>query len=500
MSFYSPFHAQNNLKKAYNSFAKDFSATRNYSWKEFEKLSITTKLNDSILDIGCGNGRLFSYLDKKNLDIQYFGVDISENLLKEANNNFPNQNFSLGSFTNFSQLKNCKFNKIWAVASFHHLSSYKERCLALKNIYSHLEDKGEFVCTVWNLYNQKKYLKQKQFSKIRSIFNPLWNDHDFLIPWGDKKILRYYYSFDKKELEYLLQENGFIIEDSFYSENSQNICIRAKKSKNSRFYVSDIPFDIVNNDKVIDLIFKNSFVKSNNDFVVTTPNPEMIVESLKNLEFKKILQKSDLSLVDGNGILWASSLSNLNHKFIFWKYVFSIYNLFKFFLFKKIVNKKIEETLCGSDIFKEYLDYSIKNNLKKHIFLLGGKEGSADYIKEKYEEVISGFYSGKVNKNSLADIILKINNSNASVLFVALGSPYQEIWINENKNLLPNIKVFMGVGGSFDFISGKQIRAPLFMRKMSLEWLYRLIKEPKRLKRIFNATFVFIKKIIHNKF
>jgi N-acetylglucosaminyldiphosphoundecaprenol N-acetyl-beta-D-mannosaminyltransferase len=499
MSFYSPFSAQKNLKEAYNSFAKDFSSTRSYYWKEFERLSITTKVNDEILDIGCGNGRLFGYLYDKNLEIKYSGIDISKKLLKEAKNNNPNQDFSLGSFTNFSHINDKKYNKIWAVASFHHLSSFKERTLALKNIYSHLEKDGEFICTVWNLYNQKKYLDQQKNAKLRSIYNPLWNDHDFLIPWGEQKILRYYYSFDKNELENLLQENGFIIEDSFYSEKERNICIRAKKSKIYKFYIADIPFNILNIKNILSLIHKKSFIDSKNQFFITTPNPEMLVESFKNLEFKKILQNADLSLADGNGILWASSLSSFNHKFIFWKYIFSIYNLFKFFISNRSLEKKLDNPLCGSDIFKKYLDYSIKYINKKHIFLLGGKEGSSEYIKENYKSVISGIYSGKVNDNHSKLLISKINTSNAKVLFVALGSPFQELWINKNKKFLPNIKVLMGVGGSFDFISGKQIRAPLFIRNLSLEWLYRVFREPSRIKRIINATFVFIDKIIKTK-
>ena len=77
-------------------------------------------------------------------------------------------------------------------------------------------------------------------------------------------------------------------------------------------------------------------------------------------------------------------------------------------------------------------------------------------------------------------------------MFVALGAPKQELWISQNMHLLKNIRIVMGVGGSFDFISGHQKRAPKIFRYLGIEWLYRLIKEPKRIQRIWNATGRFI--------
>lgn len=75
----------------------------------------------------------------------------------------------------------------------------------------------------------------------------------------------------------------------------------------------------------------------------------------------------------------------------------------------------------------------------------------------------------------------------------------QERWISENLAKMPNIKIAMGVGGSFDYISGLIHRAPCFLRKIGLEWLYRLVKQPKRLRRIFNATIVFVFIVLKNK-
>ena len=112
---------------------------------------------------------------------------------------------------------------------------------------------------------------------------------------------------------------------------------------------------------------------------------------------------------------------------------------------------------------------------------------------------IVDFFDGKVNEEMNKKIIQKIIDSKANVLFLGLGAPKQEIWIEKNKKNLPNIKFFAGLGGSFDFVAGKQKRAPIFLQKIGFEWIWRLFLEPKkRIKRIWRATVIFpifIKKI-----
>ena len=89
-------------------------------------------------------------------------------------------------------------------------------------------------------------------------------------------------------------------------------------------------------------------------------------------------------------------------------------------------------------------------------------------------------------------ILEKINQANPDIIFVAFGMGKQEKWIVENLPKIPSVKIAMGVGGSFDYLSGVIPRAPLFLRQIGLEWLYRLIRQPQRFWRIFNATFRFI--------
>ena len=96
-------------------------------------------------------------------------------------------------------------------------------------------------------------------------------------------------------------------------------------------------------------------------------------------------------------------------------------------------------------------------------------------------------------------LIRRINNAQPEILFVALGAPKQEIWIYENLKKMPSVKLAMGVGGSFDFISGRIKRAPLIFQRLGLEWLWRLILEPRRIKRIYNATAKFGWVVLKNK-
>ncbi|HIQ57175.1 TPA: WecB/TagA/CpsF family glycosyltransferase [Candidatus Gracilibacteria bacterium] len=522
MSFLTPKHATNFLPKAYDSFAKDFSSTRQYQWKEFYRLSkgvneIKNAENKYILDLGCGNGRLNKFLrneNSENLNFtgKYIGFDISKELLEEAkinNTQYEKINFIEAGFLDFPEYlpKETKNNiaQIWAVASFHHLSKISERQKTLQNIYDALENNGEFILTVWNLWEQTKYAPQKKEAFWRSVYNPFWNKRDFIIPFGQKKVKRYYYSFEITELHNLLEEAGFEIVDSFLSDKKQNICIRAKKivhnTENNKFICSNLYF---HKTSIVDVVNKINIFRTEDVVIKTivTPNPEMIMECQKNKIFQTILQNSDISLVDGNGILWASGLDFLQYKPLFWRYSIGLFMLVWFFVHKKSYPSKLKKTLCGSDLFRKYIE---KNNIKnnKHIFLLGGSENSARFIQNKYSNSISDIYDKKVtlniSSNESKDLQEIIKNSEAEVLFVALGAPKQEIWIKQNKEFLQNntnIKVCIGVGGSFDFLSGQQKRAPKVFQQLGLEWLYRLCKEPSRIGRIWTATGKFVHYIL----
>jgi len=135
------------------------------------------------------------------------------------------------------------------------------------------------------------------------------------------------------------------------------------------------------------------------------------------------------------------------------------------------------------------------NDTHIRFFFLGAAEGVTDFLRQKYVlggiQVV-GSFAGSPDEMFDDQIVEMINAASPDVLFVAYGAPFQEFWIARNLHKIPCVKVAMGVGGAFDFLSGKLDRAPVFMRKIGLEWLYRLLKEPrKRLRRIVNATVVF---------
>ncbi|EFK09700.1 glycosyltransferase, WecB/TagA/CpsF family [delta proteobacterium NaphS2] len=122
------------------------------------------------------------------------------------------------------------------------------------------------------------------------------------------------------------------------------------------------------------------------------------------------------------------------------------------------------------------------------VFLYGASEKvnsvSAEKLKERHPGLqIVGRSNGYVNEQEMEGLIEKINASEAEILFLALGSPKQELWFANHKDRLRNVKVCQGVGGTLDTIAGTVKRAPEFWQRFSLEWFYRLISEPKRIRR-----------------
>ena len=140
---------------------------------------------------------------------------------------------------------------------------------------------------------------------------------------------------------------------------------------------------------------------------------------------------------------------------------------------------------------------NLANDKGYKVFLYGAKEETIKLAKSKLEEKyqnikIVGYINGYEKDND--KIIKAINKSHADIIFVALGSPKQENWITSNMDKIDAL-IFQGVGGSFDVISGNIKRAPIWMQKAGLEWLYRLIKEPKRIFRqlkLFKFLFLII--------
>lgn len=228
-----------------------------------------------------------------------------------------------------------------------------------------------------------------------------------------------------------------------------------------RVIIMEIPFDKVTLESAMTLLLEKLANDDTRGFFVATPNPEMLLAAGKNHEFKKILQQTNLNIPDGTGIIWAS----------------------------KRHGTPLPERVTGTDLMQA-LCHKVTPDTR--IFLLGAAKGVAEKAAQKLQINkklnIVGTFSGSALPHDDLNLQKLINDARPDLLFVAFGAPKQELWIARNLPHLPTVKVVMGVGGAFDFISGVRNRAPAWMRRIGLEWLYRLLKQPKRIVRIFNAT------------
>ena len=259
--------------------------------------------------------------------------------------------------------------------------------------------------------------------------------------------------------------------------------------------IAGIEFDAVTYGGVLAAI--EVFVKQEGKkHFITTPNPEMLVFAQKNEEYKKTLNQASMAVPDGIGILWAAHYLALPKSDSRITEVFKLLgSLFKVIFRSKSIQNVLPTRVTGTDLLFKIVDESQKTGWR--IFLLGAAPGVAsvavDRLVEQYPEAIfAGNFAGTPAESHEDDLCNRINSSNPDILFVAYGNPAQEEWILRNLHKLNSVKVAIGVGGAIDFAAGRAKRAPKFMQALGLEWLWRLIKEPKRIKRIWNATVVFI--------
>jgi len=232
-----------------------------------------------------------------------------------------------------------------------------------------------------------------------------------------------------------------------------------------------------------------NFCNGKKQVFTSTPNAEIILEAQKNEKLKKYLQECELNMADSVSLLWASMVQKFN-----WSYFRAILELLFLPFRKHSWNKILPEQVCGSDVFYDICKEA--ENKNKSIFLLGASEGVAEktknIIQKKYPKLkIVGAIAGSPLEKDDELMIDEINKSKPDILFLAYGCPKQEMWIYRNLKKCTSVYVACGIGGTFDFVIGKIKRAPKIIRSLGFEWLWRLIQEPKRFKRIFRAVFVF---------
>jgi len=201
-------------RETYNKIAQLFHSTRKYLWDDI--LLFKKYLHDemSVLDIGCGTGRLYQ-LFKEFQGVDYLGLDQSEEQIKMAKKDFPNNNYLLAEMTNLP-LENKKFDFIFCIATLHHLPDEISREKALLEMKRVLKSDGYLFLTNWNMdsLSAKKTIAKGKWFKIL--------EHGFIVSWsspkGEKIGERYYYGFDLEELKILLEKVGFEVLENYYSK------------------------------------------------------------------------------------------------------------------------------------------------------------------------------------------------------------------------------------------------------------------------------------------
>lgn len=255
------------------------------------------------------------------------------------------------------------------------------------------------------------------------------------------------------------------------------------ETRTERVTILQVPFDTLTRPQIVEKLFE--LIETDNQHHIATPNPEMLLAAQEDPEFLALLQLTTLNTPDGIGIVWAA---NAQHDPL-WKAALKLLILPMY-----TPKTPLPERVTGVDLFLDICKEATEKG--KKIFLLGAQPGVADATKQTLETLypgihIVGTYAGSPSPFEEEKIKDLINDTEPDILFVAYGAPAQEKWIARNLRKMPTVKVAIGVGGTFDFISGHIKRAPLLLQKTGLEWLYRLYNEPTRWKRIKNATMVF---------
>jgi len=255
----------------------------------------------------------------------------------------------------------------------------------------------------------------------------------------------------------------------------------------NRIKLFQVGIDQVDNQETIQRI--EEFIVSKKPHQIVTPDTLAVLRARKDPEYHAILKSADLVTPDGAGILWAATT----------------------------LNNPLPERVTGIDIIHNICRLAAKKRYS--LYLLGSYPGVASEaalnLTKKYQGIkIAGTHhgyfgcedyqncedvkNGNNDKNKEEEeIIAEIKENKPDILLVGMGVPKQEKWINENLNSL-NIPVCMGVGGSFDVLSGRIPRAPLWMQRHGMEWIYRSIKQPNRAFRVL-ALFYFIWLVILGK-
>lgn len=191
---------------------------------------------------------------------------------------------------------------------------------------------------------------------------------------------------------------------------------------------------------------------------IITVNPEFIMMAQKDPQFAAVLAESDLNLPDGANLVRAA----------------------------KRQGTPLRERVAGTDFI--WFLCGVAAVCGWQIFLLGGRDkvaqAAAARLQARYPKLqVAGMHEGSPAPHEEREIVQRVNESGATILFVAYGAPAQDLWIGRNRDALSHIRVAVGVGGAFDYIAKRVKRAPTWLQRMGLEWSFRLLMQPWRFKR-----------------
>ena len=241
------------------------------------------------------------------------------------------------------------------------------------------------------------------------------------------------------------------------NSSNSNSALIGGQPRPKRVLLAGVEIDNISFKGALDLI--ESLIRAPGPSLVVTPNVDHICQLQDDLRYREAYARADLAVADGMPLLWAS----------------------------RFLGHPLQEKISGSDLFPAMCDRASRRGYA--IFLLGGLPGVAQKAKEVLEQRfpkidIRGTYSPPFgfenDPGEISRIREMIISAAPHLLFVALGSPKQEYFIYDNMNIL-NVPVSIGVGASFDFVAGTVRRAPRFIQRLGLEWLFRLAQEPRRL-------------------
>ena len=201
-----------------------------------------------------------------------------------------------------------------------------------------------------------------------------------------------------------------------------------------------------------------SFVDAGGRHLVATLNPEFVMRAGADREFARVLESADLCLADGSGVVWAARRQGC----------------------------AIAGPVTGTDLIPRLAALCARRDFR--LFLLGAAPGVADEMARRLREMHPGLqvaaHPGSPDPAADAETLECIAAERPQVLLVAYGAPRQEMWIDRVGDRLAGVAVAIGVGGAFDYLTGRVPRAPLWMRRVGMEWLFRLARQPWRIRRM----------------